>query len=50
MVKEEKKIVMDECGGEVIYVQTRYIDMQKRVGPPHPWPHNMHRVTLYTIL
>ena len=28
----EKKIVIDESVGEVIYVQTRYIDMQKRVG------------------
>ena len=28
----EKKIVIDEGVGEVIYVQTRYIDMQKRVG------------------
>ena len=28
----ENKIVIDESVGEVIYVQTRYIDMQKRVG------------------
>ena len=47
--EEENKIVMDECVGEVIYVQTRYIDMQKRVGPPHLCPHNMHRAELYTI-
>ena len=47
--EEEKKIVMDECVGCVIYVQTRYIDMQKRVGPTHLWPHNMHRAPLCTM-
>ena len=32
LARGENKIVIDESVGEVIYVQTRYIDMQKRVG------------------